>query len=145
MGRKFGVSFSWKRAVGISAAKGKIARMTGIPTTRGGRQRKVGRLVGRFMPFGFLLPEPRQHVEYAEYAAAPRRNTVAGLATLMGIGSVFCSFEYYDVAMVLGTIGFPISILGLLCVMFRGGLLTALVGIVLTIAGPVLTVINQTP
>jgi hypothetical protein len=37
--------FSWKRAVGISAAKSRISRRTGIPLTRGGRQRKVGRIV----------------------------------------------------------------------------------------------------
>ena len=43
MGRKFGLSFSWKRALGISAAKGRIARATGIPTTSYGRERKLGR------------------------------------------------------------------------------------------------------
>lgn len=40
-----GLSFSLKRAVGITAAKQKFARATGIPTTRGGLERKVGRLV----------------------------------------------------------------------------------------------------
>lgn len=37
-----GLSFSWKQAVGITSAKQKLARMTGIPTTRAGRRRKVG-------------------------------------------------------------------------------------------------------
>jgi len=46
MGRKYGFSFSWKRAVGISAAKGKISRAIGIPLTRQGRQRKLGRAMG---------------------------------------------------------------------------------------------------
>jgi len=41
--RTYGFSFSLKRALGISAAKNKIARFTGIPTTRSGRQRKIGR------------------------------------------------------------------------------------------------------
>ncbi len=41
-----GLSFSWKRAVGISAAKRRIAKATGIPTTRSGRQRKVGEMAG---------------------------------------------------------------------------------------------------
>lgn len=50
MGKKFGVSFSAKRALGISAAKSKIARATGIPTTRQGRQRKVGKSVGCLIP-----------------------------------------------------------------------------------------------
>jgi hypothetical protein len=46
MGRKYGFSFSWKRAIGISGAKGKISRQIGIPLTRSGRQRKVGRAMG---------------------------------------------------------------------------------------------------
>ena len=41
-----GLSFSWKRAVGISSAKRKIAKVTGIPTTKSGRQKKVGKLFG---------------------------------------------------------------------------------------------------
>lgn len=45
MGRKFGVSFSWRRAVGISAAKGRLSRMIGIPLTRSGRERKIGRML----------------------------------------------------------------------------------------------------
>lgn len=41
-----GLSFSWKRALGIASAKRKIAKATGIPTTKAGRQRKVGKLLG---------------------------------------------------------------------------------------------------
>ena len=40
-----GLSFSWKRALGITSAKRKIAKATGIPTTKAGRQRKVGKLL----------------------------------------------------------------------------------------------------
>ena len=40
-----GVSFSWKRAVGITAAKQKIAKKTGIPTTKQGLERKIGKTV----------------------------------------------------------------------------------------------------
>ncbi len=54
MGRKYGVSFSWKRAAGISAAKGRIARATGIPTTRQGRQRKFGAAAGCLIPMGII-------------------------------------------------------------------------------------------
>jgi hypothetical protein len=50
MGRKFGFSFSWKRALGISAAKGRLSRQIGIPLTRSGRQRKVGQLLGCCFP-----------------------------------------------------------------------------------------------
>ena len=55
MGRKYGFSFSWKRATGISAAKGRISRKIGIPLTRSGRQRKVGRMLGCCIPFALLL------------------------------------------------------------------------------------------
>ena len=37
--------FSWKRATGITNAKRKIARATGIPTTKSGRKRKVKRVL----------------------------------------------------------------------------------------------------
>lgn len=39
---KFGFSFSWKRALGITAAKQKFARQTGIPTSKAGLERKIG-------------------------------------------------------------------------------------------------------
>jgi hypothetical protein len=45
MGKKFGFSFSLKRAIGISSAKQRFARQTGIPTTKGGLHRKVGSFV----------------------------------------------------------------------------------------------------
>ncbi len=41
-----GLSFSWKRALGISKTKRKIAKATGIPTTRSGRRNKIGKLFG---------------------------------------------------------------------------------------------------
>ncbi len=37
-----GVSFSIKRALGISSAKRKISRAIGIPLTKSGREKKVG-------------------------------------------------------------------------------------------------------
>ena len=40
-----GVSFSAKRALGITKAKQRIARTTGIPTTKSGRQRKFGSMM----------------------------------------------------------------------------------------------------
>ena len=40
-----GLTFSLKRAVGISGLKNKVARKTGIPTTRQGLERKVGNIV----------------------------------------------------------------------------------------------------
>ena len=37
--------FSWKRLTGVSRAKSRISRATGIPLTKSGRQRKVGKMV----------------------------------------------------------------------------------------------------
>ena len=42
MGLIKGLSFSLKRAVGISGLKSKIAHKTGIPTTKSGIERKIG-------------------------------------------------------------------------------------------------------
>jgi len=58
MGRKKGIpglSFSWKRAIGLSSAKAKLSRDLGIPLTRSGRQRKVGNAVGCCIPAAFFL------------------------------------------------------------------------------------------
>ena len=51
---KFGFSFSLNRLLGITAAKQSIAKSTGIPTTKAGLERKVGRAVlnqiSKFIP-----------------------------------------------------------------------------------------------
>jgi hypothetical protein len=45
MGRKFGFSFSAKRALGISSAKAQISRQIGVPLTQSGRERRLGRML----------------------------------------------------------------------------------------------------
>ena len=40
-----GLSFSWKRALGITKAKQNFARETGIPTSKAGVERKIGRMI----------------------------------------------------------------------------------------------------
>lgn len=40
-----GLSFSWKRALGITRAKQQFARRTGIPTSKAGFERKIGSLI----------------------------------------------------------------------------------------------------
>ena len=40
-----GVSFSWKRAVGITEVKRKISKKTGIPMTKAGIERKIGNAI----------------------------------------------------------------------------------------------------
>lgn len=48
MGKKSAIpGFSLKRATGISAAKTKVAKATGIPTTKQGRKRKVEHTIGK--------------------------------------------------------------------------------------------------
>ena len=37
-----GLSFSLKRAIGVSGFKTKVAKRTGIPTTKQGAERKIG-------------------------------------------------------------------------------------------------------
>lgn len=40
-----GLSFSWSRAMGLSSLKQKVARKTGIPTTKSGMERKIGNAI----------------------------------------------------------------------------------------------------
>ncbi len=40
-----GVSFSWKRALGVTQAKQQFARKTGIPTSKAGLERKIGHMI----------------------------------------------------------------------------------------------------
>lgn len=40
-----GLSFSLKRAVGLTEVKQRITRKTGIPMSKSGIERKVGRLI----------------------------------------------------------------------------------------------------
>jgi hypothetical protein len=50
--------FSWKRATGVTRAKTRISRKTGIPLTKSGRQRKVGSMAtggGCLVPALMLL------------------------------------------------------------------------------------------
>lgn len=37
-----GLTFSWKRAIGLTQLKQKIARQTGIPMSKQGIERKIG-------------------------------------------------------------------------------------------------------
>lgn len=37
-----GLTFSWKRALGITSIKQKISKLTGIPCSKQGLERKIG-------------------------------------------------------------------------------------------------------
>lgn len=39
------LNFSWKRAMGITQGKQKIARETGIPMSKAGLKRKIGKFI----------------------------------------------------------------------------------------------------
>jgi len=41
-----GLSFSWKRALGVTKAKRRVSNKTGIPLSRGGRRMKLGKWMG---------------------------------------------------------------------------------------------------
>ena len=40
-----GLTFSWKRAIGLTQARQQLARKTGIPTSKAGLERKVGNII----------------------------------------------------------------------------------------------------
>lgn len=45
----WGFSFSWKRALGVTAFKQKIAKDTGVPTSKSGLERKLGKSILNFI------------------------------------------------------------------------------------------------
>ena len=49
-----GVSFSWRRAIGLSRVESEISRKTGIPLSRAGRERKMGRIFIHLIGWLFL-------------------------------------------------------------------------------------------
>lgn len=40
-----GLSFSWKRVLGVTKVKQQFARQTGIPTSKAGLERKIGKTI----------------------------------------------------------------------------------------------------
>lgn len=44
-----GLSFSWKRALGITQFRQRIAKETGIPTSKAGVQRKIGSAIFKLL------------------------------------------------------------------------------------------------
>ena len=44
-----GVSFSWRRALGITQVKQRVSRATGIPMTQQGLERKIGSKILNFL------------------------------------------------------------------------------------------------
>jgi hypothetical protein len=50
-----GLSFSWRRALGVSQAQARLSRQIGIPLSQSGRQRKAGKLAGCCVPIALLV------------------------------------------------------------------------------------------
>jgi hypothetical protein len=46
MGKIPGLSFSLRRALGVSQAQARLSRQIGVPLSRSGRQRKIGAAAG---------------------------------------------------------------------------------------------------
>lgn len=45
-----GLSFSWKRALSLSGLRCAFSRLLGIPTTRSGLERRLGRMLLKGFP-----------------------------------------------------------------------------------------------
>lgn len=87
MAKKFripGLSFSWKRAIGLTALRQKVARATGIPTTSGGRRRKFGPF-GLFTLMGLFSNQSRQPVSQTSTDPA---TAAAGCLGCLVVGGV---------------------------------------------------------
>lgn len=50
-----GLSFSWKRALGISQAQANLSKQIGVPLSKSGRQRKAGAAIGCVIPIIIVL------------------------------------------------------------------------------------------
>lgn len=50
-----GLTFSWKRALGISKAKRRVSRKTRIPLSKSGRRMKAGRMMGCMLPITMVF------------------------------------------------------------------------------------------
>lgn len=85
--------FSWNRALGITSAKQKIARATGIPTTKQGRKRKLQSSLWTAVAFGAvasaaskpqaLTPEEAARCqEIKENGRRTRRNILIAVAVI---------------------------------------------------------------
>lgn len=65
------MSFSARRVFGVSAAKGRLSRQIGIPLTRSGRQRKIGRAAGCCVPLAMMIAAVGVLSSVAAFASNP--------------------------------------------------------------------------
>lgn len=80
------MGFSWKRSLGVTRAKRRVATATGIPTTKSGRKRKVKRI----LTGGILTGKTRRRSSSANSTAAGCSGGLALLAIVV-VGGCVCS------------------------------------------------------
>jgi hypothetical protein len=80
--------FGWKRAVGITNAKRRVSRATGIPWTKAGRQRKLGsmfwKLFNRYATSKDATCRLGRPTESGACVAKPAQVTAASKGRLRG-------------------------------------------------------------
>lgn len=87
--------FSWNRALGITSAKQKIARATGIPTTKQGRKRKLQSSLWTAVAFGAAASVAnRQSSPQAASAPAPVNVSKSRSAIYAEQGDMFSAAAY---------------------------------------------------
>ena len=87
--------FSWNRALGITSAKQKIARATGIPTTKQGRKRKLQSSLWTAVAFGVTASASnRQSAPQAASASVSDNTSKTRSALYAERGDMFSAAAY---------------------------------------------------
>lgn len=87
--------FSWNRALGITSAKHKIARATGIPTTKQGRKRKLQSSLWTAVAFGVAASASnRQSAPQAASASVSDNTSKTRSALYAERGDMFSAAAY---------------------------------------------------
>ena len=87
--------FSWNRALGITSAKQKIARATGIPTTKQGRKRKLQSSLWTAVAFGVAASASnRQSAPQTASAPVPDNTSKARSAIYAERGDMLSAAAY---------------------------------------------------
>ena len=87
--------FSWNRALGITSAKQKIARATGIPTTKQGRKRKLQSSLWTAVAFGIAASASnRQSAPQPVPAPAPDNDSKSRSTIYAERGDMFTAAAY---------------------------------------------------
>lgn len=97
MSKRLGFSFSWRRAIGLSSAKGRVSRAIGIPLTESGRRQKTGRLLGSALAAKGRTKPRRGEVAVEldeEDVSAPRGGGIPLIAVVALVGLAACWYVF---------------------------------------------------